>query len=150
MRKIALTVGSIACLGMGIGASQAEVCYNLVPFTDILRLNESMSLDQNGANHTQVWGQWISGSVAIPVSGAFEFSAGRFTVRQFGLTGALNPTINGNQICSLLGIFKAAWTLQCSGGSSGNFQNSGTSFTPVACPAAGPYDPLGSPSALVR
>ena len=53
MRKIALTVGSIACLGMGIGASQAEVCYNLVPFTDILRLNESMSLDQNGANHTQ-------------------------------------------------------------------------------------------------
>lgn len=137
MKKIAVTVASIAIMGMGTGVSQAEICYQLEPFIDILRIDQLINSDQTGANHTIVWGQWnAANTYDLPFSGAYEWTLGR-TNHHYGLS-AVNENLGffgGNQICALVGIPAGAWSLTCVGTAT-PFVNSGSPLKYVGCPNA--------------
>lgn len=117
------------------GVAQAEACYQLSPFTDVIRVSMHQDIGSIGDNHIDVFGNWIAkGNYTLPSSGAMELDAGSRTVKRIGIVGTnITSGFNGNLICALDGIPKGAWQLQCSGGTAGNFQNSGNPLTPVNC-----------------
>jgi len=126
---LALSAGSFST------GAQAETCFKLNPFVDILRL--VIGPATNG--HRNVYGSWIApGIYTLPVSGALELNAGSTTVRRLGIVGT-NATafFGGNLICGLDGIRGSSVKWQCSGGTGANFQNSGT-LTPISCSGLSP------------
>jgi hypothetical protein len=128
---LALSAGSFST-----GAQATEVCFKLDPFVDILRLESPFV---SGANHVNVYGNWIApGSYTLPVSGASEFDLGSTTVRRLGIVGTnATANFNDNLICGLDGIEGGGWEVNGSGGTSGNFQVSGT-LTPISCAGLAP------------
>jgi hypothetical protein len=86
-------------------------------------------------------------SLTQPISGARELDLGSSTTKRIGVIGTNNnPALfGGNQTCSLDAYIAGNWRLQCSGGTTGNFQNSGSPFAKVSCVTA----PKSSPGARV-
>jgi hypothetical protein len=65
--------------------------------------------------------------------GALENDAG-VTTKKLSIVGSnSSASFGGNLVYGLTGIPGSPWALQCSGGTRGNFQNSGTSLTKVSC-----------------
>jgi len=117
-------------------AQAGEVCFKLDPFIDYLKL----WFDPVKAKHQNVYGNWIApGVYTLPVSGAFELDLGSTTVKRLGIIGTLaaNADTTDNLICGLDGKRNLGWELNCTGGSGGNSQNSGT-LSPVPCAGLAP------------
>src|SRR4051794_14299810 len=76
---LALSAGSFST-----GAQAAQVCFQLNPFSDTLRLEFAPLTD----GHRNVYGNWVvSGVYTLPVSGAYELDVGSTTVRRLGIVG---------------------------------------------------------------
>jgi hypothetical protein len=136
MRKKTLFLTPLALFGLAIGTAQAETCFRLTPFIDILRLSETAFVDSNvGGTHTLVVGNWIAGRIyTVPVVGSLELDVGSTTVQRLGLQGINKPGGgSGFSDCTLDGIPGGAWDLACSGRNTGLFNNTGTSLTPISC-----------------
>ncbi|MFO1154786.1 MAG: hypothetical protein U1E42_14160 [Rhodospirillales bacterium] len=145
LRKGAIALAATFVIG-GISAAQAETCYKLTPFTDILRLNctTKPATGPFGSTHTLCNGNWIApGSYTLPVVGSRELNKGSTATaqaRRLGLHGTNNSgSFGGNPICIIDGIPNAPFTIVCTGGAGARFvNNGGTSLTPIACGGLAP------------
>ena len=137
MKTSATTILSATVFfSISIGIAEAEVCYKLTPFIDVLRLNEMTFVDSDAAaTHTLVSGNWIArGFYTLPVVGSQELDSGSTSVRRLGIHGTQHTTFFGNHSdCTLDGLSGGAWTLSCSGKTAGIFNNNGGSLTPISC-----------------
>lgn len=139
-KKLAVILGGMIASVSVAGTALAESCYQLKPFVDVLRLDVKISEDAVvEKTHHQIHGSWIApGYYSMPFTGSREPDMGFVTTpnaRIIGGIGANNTTnyFYGNLICGLNGRVNGPWTVQCSGGSGGNFSNSGTQLTKVSC-----------------
>jgi hypothetical protein len=136
MTRAKTVLASSVLLGLALGTAQAETCFRLTPFIDILRLSETNFVDSNvGGTHTLVVGNWIAGrAYTLPVVGSLELDVGSTTVQRLGIHGINKPGGgSGFSDCTLDGIPGGAWDLACSGRNTGLFNNTGTSLTPISC-----------------
>ncbi len=135
MKKMMVFMVALLTSAMMITVARAEVCYQLTPFPDILRLTIQTDQGTTGDTHHNVFGNWISSSYSLPVVGARELNHGSTSVRRLGIHGTNNgPSFGGNPICSLDGIAPGgAWSLTCVGGAGARFTNSGSALTQVSC-----------------
>jgi hypothetical protein len=136
MKVASVILGSTMIFGLAISTAQAEVCYKLSPFVDILRLAETQFVDPSvGGTHTLVVGSWIAhGSYTLPVVGSFELDIGSTSVRRLAIHGVNKPGGgSGFSDCTLDGIPGGAWDLACDGRKAGLFNNSGSSLAPISC-----------------
>jgi hypothetical protein len=138
LRKSAVALAATFVIG-GISAAQAETCYRLTPFSDILRLTcaTKPATGPFGSTHTNCYGNWISSTYTLPVVGARELNRGSTPTaqaRRLGLHGTNNTgSFGANPICIIDGIPNAPWFLACTGGAGARFTNSGSSLTSIAC-----------------
>jgi hypothetical protein len=140
MKKTTIAMAVSALFALTVGVAQAEVCYKLNPFVDILRLN-TVTNDSStvGAVHKLTHGNWISGAYTLPVVGAIEFKDGSTTVRRLGIHGTNNTTAFGNNpICALDGIPGQPWFLVCTAGPGVRFTNNGSALTSIPCNGLAP------------
>jgi len=129
-------VAVVAQLG---SIAQAETCYVLKPFVDVLRLNVQITEGGPNSMHEAVYGNWITSSYTLPVVGARELNLGSNTQRRLGIHGTNNSSFfGGNPACVLDGIPGGKWSLSCFGGGSGRFSNSGTALAPISCASLPP------------
>jgi hypothetical protein len=143
------SIVALAILMGGMSTAQAEICYRLDPFGDVLRLTcqTNPSSGPMGSRHTVCYGNWIFTEYTLPVVGAQELNLGSTTVRRLGLHGTNNTTsFAGNPNCVLDGIPSNPWTLNCVGGAS-IFTNSGSPLTPISCSGVAPSMAMGGPAA---
>jgi len=124
----AVLAASVTGMVTDTQAAPTRKCYVLDPFIDVLNL----VFDDATLGHQLVYGNWYaSGLYSVAVSGAFEPLPGGGG-RHLGIVGAIFPSsTNGNLICSIGGTIAGPFDLQCAG--NGEFQNSGTSITHIAC-----------------
>ena len=144
MKKLSTALGILALTALAPSAANAEICYKLNPFVDVIRVTVLASPELATFKHYLMYGNWIAtGSYTIPVSGARELNVGSSTARHVGLTGT-NPTafFGSNLLCGVDGVPGGAWQLQCSG-AAGNFTNQGTPFAVVSCAASPKSAPAG-------
>jgi hypothetical protein len=131
-------VAVVAQLG---SIAQAETCYQLKPFIDLVRINVQITEGTTHANHQLVYGDWVASTVyTLPVVGARELDVNTNTVRRLGVHGTNDSgSFGGNPICSIDGLPGGAWSLTCVGGSGSRFTNSGTPLALTTCtpPAEG-------------
>jgi hypothetical protein len=115
---------------MGSLAQAQQACYQLHPFSDVIRLGH---LDNS--THRSLFGNWTSSEYTLPLTGARELNLNGAPYR-LGLHGT-NPTsfFGGNMICALDGIRNQPWTATCVGTAT-PFVVSGDSLLPVSCTAA--------------
>jgi len=149
MKKAIVLVTAPVLLALTVGVAQAEVCYKLSPFVDILRLSIHSDVGASGDTHQAVFGNWIAhGSYAMPVTGARELDKNSTTVRRLGIHATNNTTsFASNKACMLDGIPGGTWRLSCNNPGP-VFANSGT-LTPITCPAtpvSSPEGPGGRPA----
>jgi hypothetical protein len=124
--------------GLGIGTAHAEICYRLVPFPDVVRVTETMSLDEAvEGSHTAAVGNWsFANAYSLPVVGSLDTDVPRANppVLRLGLHGTQHTAAFGNHSdCTLDGIPNGPWTLSCSGRVAGIFNNSGSSLATISC-----------------
>lgn len=132
-------LASSVFLGMAFGTAHAERCYNLAPFSDILRVSALKLRTPGGgigSTHTLVVGSWIvEGSYVLPIVGSREFELGTTppTPKRLGFHGTNNTASFGsNDDCVLDGIPGASWTLSCTGEFPA-FTNGGSPLTRIPC-----------------
>jgi len=145
MRKGTLVLTPVALFGLAIGTAQAEVCFRLNPFVDVLRLSQTTFVEPStGGSHALVTGNWIAhGFYTLPVVGSLELDAGSNTVTRLGIHGTQKTnSFGGHSSCVLDGIPGGSWFLSCNGKVDGIFNNSGSTLSPVAC--------VGLPASLVQ
>jgi hypothetical protein len=147
-------LASSVFLGMAFGTARAEICYNLAPFIDVLRLAEMKFVDDPavGGTHTLVVGNWIAtGAFTLPFVGSIELDVGSTTVRRLGIHAINRPGGgSGFSDCTLDGVVGGAWDLACDGRMTGFFNNSGTPLARVDCSGQPPSAPVVGKSALQR
>jgi hypothetical protein len=134
MKNVAILTVALVLVVLTGAVAQAEICYRLSPFSDVLRLNIDASLGAVGSQHENVYGNWISSAYSLPVSGARELNRGSTSVRRLGIVGTQNTAnFAANRICALDGIPGGAWTLTCVGGPGARFINAGTPLAAISC-----------------
>jgi hypothetical protein len=128
-------LASSVLLGMAFGTAHAEVCYQLTPFIDVLRLAETTFADPAvGASHTLVVGDVIApGVYTVPVAGSLEL----------GLHGDLRLALHGvnhsaaafgNHVdCIYDGVPGGAEVTTCDGRVAGIFTAGPATLTPISC-----------------
>jgi hypothetical protein len=135
MTKVkALTAALVLVTLLGTFA-QAEQCYKLDPFIDILRLSAVAK-----GRHTDLFGNWVAGtSYTLPIVGSKDLDVNG-TSKRIGVHGTNNTAdFGGNLLCSLDGFISGSWVLQCAGTTT-PFATSGSSLTPVSCPPGKPRE----------
>ena len=135
MKKATVVLAALVLVVLMVAAAQAEICYQLSPFGDVLRLNVEINDGPVGASHHLVYGNWVfAGVYTLPLVGARELNVGSTTIRRLGIHGT-NPTafFGGNRICALDGIPGAAWTLACAAGAGAPFFANGSALTAISC-----------------
>ena len=134
MRKVAIAMVTLGLMALTAAGAQAEFCYQLKPFVDILRVSILIDYGPGGSRHDTVTGNWFASSYSIPVVGANEITHGSTSVRRFGLHGTNNTaSFGGNPSCILDGTPGGAWFLNCVGGTGATFRTSGTPLLPISC-----------------
>lgn len=127
-----LSAGALALSVGGFSTdAQAETCFRLDPFIDVLKLEFGPTTSQ----HRNVYGNWVApGLYTLPVSGALELDVlGSVTARRLGLVGTnATPSFGDNLICGFDGVSRDRYEVNCSGGTGADFQFSGT-LTPISC-----------------
>lgn len=133
MKKVIVLMAVLVLVTLLGSFAQAEQCYNLVPFSDVIHLSHI-----NSGPDTNLFGNWITTSYTLPVVGAREANLNGGP-RRVSLNGT-NDTgdFGGNPICAIDGTVRGAWQITCVGGASGTFTVTGTSLNPVSCAAAKP------------
>ena len=145
MRKETLFLTPLALFGLAIGTAQAEVCYRLNPFVDVLRLSQTTFVEPStGGSHAVVAGNWIAhGFYTLPVVGSLELDAGSTTVTRLGIHGTQKTSaFGGHSNCVLDGTPGGSWFISCNGKVDGIFNNSGSALSPISC--------VGLPASLVQ
>jgi len=106
-----VAVGTLVALG----TAQAETCYNLAPFVDVVRVNQTTTADESvGGTHTGVVGNWfVGGTYSLPVTGSLDTDEGGLP--RLGLHGTQHTAsfFGGNADCVLDGNPGGAWTAVC-------------------------------------
>src|SRR6516225_11951429 len=98
MKRAAFALLTAVVVGVWAGPARAEVCFRLTPFTDVLRLSQLPDRGV-GAPHVITFGNWITGSYSLPVTGAVEQDHGSTTLFRLGIFGANSSTsFGGNPI----------------------------------------------------
>lgn len=138
METVKAALVSSMILGLAIGTAHAEICYRLDPFPDVVRVNETMSLDEAvEGSHTAVVGNWSFGNAySLPVVGSLDTDVPRSNppALRLGLHGTQHTAAFGNHSdCTLDGVPNGAWTLSCSGRVAGIFNNSGSPLATISC-----------------
>jgi hypothetical protein len=130
MKKMVALMAALVLVTLLGSFAQAEQCYNLVPFSDVIHLSHLSS----GPNQT-LFGNWISSDYTLPVVGAREANLGGGPNR-VSLNGTNNTSdFGGNQTCSLDGTINGPWAVACVGVNA-TFTVTGSAFAPVSCTAA--------------
>lgn len=131
MKKLTILMAVLVLVTLMGSFAQAEACYNLSPFSDVIRLGHVTN-----SGHQSWFGNWSAGtSYSIPVTGAKELNLGA-TPKRLGLHGTNNTgDFGGNMICALDGIPNQPWTATCVGTGT-PFVVSGDSLAPVSCNGA--------------
>jgi len=132
MKKAIVLMAALVLVTLLGSFAQAEQCYNLSPFSDVIHLSHISS----GPDRS-LFGNWIAtGAYSLPVVGAREANLNGGPKR-VSLNGT-NDTADfgGNPICAIDGVLNGAWSLTCVGGSNGTFTTSGSAFAQVSCAAA--------------
>jgi hypothetical protein len=158
MKTAKTILASSIFLGMAIGTAQAEVCYRLVPFTDILRLSRTDVVDTNaGGTHRVINGNWISRTTSaqaalytLPVAGSLELNTGSTAVLRLGIHGTnhVAAAFTNHSSCTLDGVPGAALgtAVSCVGRAPGVFIGGASTLTIVSCAglaASGPEEAGG-------
>jgi hypothetical protein len=138
METTKAALASSIIFALAIGTAHAEICYKLDPFPDVVRVTETMSLDEAvEGSHTAVVGNWTAGNVySLPVAGSLDTDVPRSNppVLRLGLHGTQHTAAFGNHSdCTLDGVPNGPWTLSCDGRVDGIFNNSGGSLTTISC-----------------
>lgn len=151
MKKVTVVLTLSVLLGLTVSAAQAtETCYQLEPFSDILRFGTRNSgpLTPPGRRHTLIHGNWIAlGVYTIPFTGSVELDVGSTTTKRLGIhgtngDGGFPPTFFGGQpSCLLDGYPGGPWFISCSGGTSSPFVNSGNPLKLIPCGGQPPSSP---------
>jgi hypothetical protein len=131
-RVIGLMAALVLVTLMGSLAQAQQVCYQLKPFGDVIKLSYHLQ-----GSHTNLFGNWsFDNAYSLPVVGAREanLNGGPKRVSLHGTNDTSD--FGGNPICALDGVVNGAFTFTCVGGSNGTFTNAGTGLTPVSCTAA--------------
>jgi hypothetical protein len=125
----ALAFGGVGAFVSGAQATPVEKCYNLEPFTDVLKLVFQDPVD----GHQLVYGIWIEpGVFTIPVSGAREDDLGGASKR-LGLTGTIRtPTGFRNLIAGFDGTIGGAFEVEFVGPDPAT-NNLGSPLTKISC-----------------
>jgi hypothetical protein len=134
MKTAKTILASSIFLGMAFGTAQAEICYKLNPFIDVIRLAQIVVQDEAaGGSHTLVVGNWTAGGVpSKPVVGSLDVSVNPPGTR-LGLHGTLHGgDCAGHADVTLDGVPGGPWNLSCDGKVNGFFNNSGT-LTVISC-----------------
>jgi hypothetical protein len=139
-------LASSVFLGMALGTAHAEKCFQLKPFSDVIRVSGINIFGPGpgpGTTHTVFVGSWIAPGTppppatayVLPIVGSRAFDANSTTVKRYGFHGTnVTGAFNGNESCALDGISGGAWSLACPAGPGGAaFTNSGSPFDPVPC-----------------
>ena len=133
------TLALVAVVAQLGSIAQAETCYQLKPFVDVLRLDVQITEGGTNSTHEAAYGNWITSSYTLPVVGARELNVGSSSVRRLGIHGTNDSSSFGsNPACVLDGIPGGKWSLSCFGGGSGRFSNSGTDLAPISCSSLPP------------
>jgi hypothetical protein len=127
-------------LGLAFSTAHAEICYKLDPFPDVVRVNETTSLDEAvEGSHTAVVGNWTAGNAySLPVVGSLDVDVPRSNPPKLrlGLHGTQHTAAFGNHSdCTLDGIPNGPWSLSCDGRVAGIFNNSGPTLATISCDA---------------
>jgi len=138
---IAKTIlASTLALGVAISSARAEVCYQLSPFIDVIRLAQLKSADETTeAEHRLVFGNWTAGNFySLPVVGSVDVDVPRasplkYRVTLHGANNIANPNDTGFTDCTLNGLLGGGWNYTCVGNKAGLFNSSGASFTQISC-----------------
>jgi hypothetical protein len=143
-------LASSVFLGMAFGPAKAEVCFQLTPFIDVIRLAETFTLDEfNGGSHRQLTGNWfVPGTYSLPVTGSEDLAVGSTSTR-ITLHGSNNSAdFGGNTDCQLDivdngGTFVPGNFLACDNGVPGIFTNGvgSITMTPIFCTSIIPGGP---------
>jgi hypothetical protein len=137
MKVASVLLGSAMISVAAISTSQAETCWRLSPFIDVVRVAETVFLDEavNGT-HTLVVGNWTAGNLySLPVVGSIDTNVPATSppTSRFGVHGTNHTVAFGNHSdCTLDAQLGAGWKLSCDGNVAGIFNNSGT-FTHISC-----------------
>ena len=146
--KKSTIAAAVAVLGALMGIAQAETCYKLQPFADVLRVDVQITEGGTSSMHELVYGDWVSSSYTLPIVGARELNVGSTSQRRLGIHGTNSSAdFGGNPACVLDGIPGGAWSLSCFGGGSGRFANSGTNLAPISCTSLPPGPATVEPGA---
>jgi hypothetical protein len=131
-KSMVLMAALVLATLMGSLAQAQQVCYQLKPAPDIIKLSYHIQ-----GSHTNLFGNWtVPGAYSLPVVGAREPNLNGGPKR-VSLNGT-NDTSDfaGNPICALDGVVNGAFAITCVGGTIGTFTYTGTNLTPVSCTAA--------------
>jgi hypothetical protein len=150
MKTAKTVLASSLFVGMAFGTAQAEICYRLTPFPDVIRLAQVTVQDEApDGSHTLVVGNWTSSSPSKPVVGSLDVSTIPSGTR-LGLHGTLHGgDCAGHSDVTLDGVPGGPWNLSCDGGVAGIFNNSGT-LTAISCDTLTTAPQVGGKSATQR
>jgi hypothetical protein len=165
MKGAKTVLASSILLGMAFSTAQAEICWRLTPFTDVIRATE-FSVQGNapatgsnfGSTHNLVFGNWIaaggsavgagggSASYTLPFVGAIEFDTASTTsaqLSQLGIHATNNTTYFGSHVnCTLAASLGGLWKVSCNG-FTGSYSNYGgtaaNTFTLIDCESLPPF-----------
>jgi hypothetical protein len=133
-RRLALLV---AMAVIPANLAQAEVCYRMWPFIDILRLSV-----RHEGTHQFVFGSQIARTYTMPVIGTREFEHLDTTRRRLSFNGInTSDKFGGNMQCTTSGVLSREdddtfYTI-CTGGGAETFYNfDGWDLQPVNCDLA--------------
>ncbi len=141
MKKATILMATVVFMALMGTFAHAEACYKLVPFSDVLRLDIQVNEGGPNSTHESVYGDWITTSYTMPVTGALELNLNSTSQRRLGIHSTNDTADFGNNpVCSLDGIPNGAWTLTCFAGAGSRFTNHGTNLQPISCATLPPAD----------
>ena len=135
-----MILASTLTLGVAMSSARAEVCYQLSPFIDVIRLGQLKAADETAeAEHRIVFGNWTAGNLySLPVVGSIDVDVPRtnplrYRVALHGANNIANPNDTGFTDCTLNALLGGGWNYTCVGNKAGLFNSSGAAFTQISC-----------------
>jgi hypothetical protein len=145
MKTAKTALATSLVFSMAFGTAHAELCYQLLPFIDVLRLAEVTIPDEaTEGSHTAVFGNWTAGGFySLPIVGSIDVTVPRATPLTFQLGLYANNQSSffaDHAVCALGGPLTGAATteISCDGRTAGIFNVFGITLAKVSCDSVGP------------